>query len=50
MQWPQDTKGVIRSKSRKGRQYNGHKKRDKKANKTKDGATQIPLKTVGELG
>jgi hypothetical protein len=51
MQWPKDTKGVIRScKSRKGRQCNGQKKREKKANKTKDGATQIPLKTVGELG
>ena len=30
MQWPKDTKGIIRSrKSKKDRQYNGQKKKDK---------------------
>jgi len=49
----EDTKGVIRSrKSKKNRQYNGQKKKDKRTNndlqnttqKTKDRVTQNPLK------
>ena len=32
-QWPQDTKGIIRSrKSENNRQNNGHKKTDKRTN------------------
>jgi len=54
----QDTKAIIRSqKSKKGRYCNGQKKNDKRTNnylqnntqKTKDLATQTPLKTRGEL-
>ena len=50
----EDTKGVIRSrKSKKERQHNGQKKKEKGANndlknttqKTKELATQTPLKT-----
>jgi len=50
----EDTKGVIRiRKSKKGRQHNGQKKKDKRTNnylqnitqKTKDRVTQTPLKT-----
>ena len=53
IQWPKDTKGVIRSReSKKDRQYNGQKKKDKITNndiqditqKTADWATQAPLK------
>ena len=33
IQWPQDTKGIIRSrKSENNRQNNGHKKTDKRTN------------------
>jgi len=51
----EDTKGVIRiCKSTKNRQHNGQKKKDKQrstkhTHKTKDRATQIPLKIRGEL-
>ena len=51
----EDTKGVIRiCKSKKNRQHNGQKKKDKQrstkhTHKTKDRATQIPLKIRGEL-
>ena len=50
----EDTKGVIRiRKSKKGRQHNGQKKKDKRTNndlqniahKTKDRVTRTPLKT-----
>jgi hypothetical protein len=37
MQWPKE-------KGKEGKQHKQNR------NKTKDGATQIPLKTVGELG
>ena len=52
----EDSKGVIRiRKSSKNRQHNGQKKEDKQrstrhTHKTKDRVTQIPLKTMGELG
>ena len=52
----EDTKGVIRiRKSKKNRQHNGQKRKDKQrstrhAHKTKDRVTQTPLKTGGELG
>jgi len=54
----EDTKGVIISrKSKKDRQYNGQRKKDKRTNndlqnvthETKDRATRTPLKTGGEL-
>ena len=51
----EDIKGVIRiHKSRKNRQHNGQKKKDKQwstkhTHKTKDRATRTPLKTRGEL-
>ena len=39
--WPQDTKEVIRSrKSRKQRQYNGQKTKDKSTNKDLQNTTQ----------
>ena len=55
----EDTKGVIRiRKSKKNRQHNGQKKKDKRTNNdlictkhthiTKDRVTRIPLKTGGE--
>ena len=52
----EDTKGVIISrKSKKDRQYNGQRKKDKRTNndlqnvtqETKDRATRTPLKTGG---
>ena len=55
----ENTKGVIRiRKSKKDRQHNGQKKKDKRTNndlqkhthKTKDRATQIQQKIGGELG
>jgi mannose-6-phosphate isomerase-like protein (cupin superfamily) len=54
----EDTKGTIRNRiSKKNRQHNGQKKKDKRTNndiqntsqKTKDRTTRIPLKTGGEL-
>jgi hypothetical protein len=51
----ENTKGVIRiRKSKKDRQHNGQKKKNKQrstkhSHKTKDRATQIPLKIGGEL-
>ena len=51
----EDTKGVIRiRKSKKDRQHNGQKKKNKQrstkhSHKTKDRVTQIPLKIGGEL-
>ena len=56
-QWPKDTKGVIRiCKSKKDRQHNGHKKKNKRTNddlqnithKTKDRVTHTSLKPGGE--
>jgi hypothetical protein len=52
----EDTKGVIRM-SKKDRQHNGQKKRDKSTHndlqnnthKTKDRVTRTPLSTEGEL-
>ena len=55
----EDTKGVIRIRiSKKNRQHNGQKKKDKRTNndlqntsqKTKDRATQIPLKSGMNTG
>ena len=55
----EDTKGVIISlKSKKDKQYNEQKNKDKRTNndlqnitqKTKDRATRIPLTTVGVPG
>jgi hypothetical protein len=55
----EDTKGVIRiRKSKKDRQHNGQKKKDKRTNndlqntthKPKDRATRTPLKTGVNLG
>ena len=41
MQWPKDTKGVIRSReSKKDRQYNGQKKKDKITNNDIQDITQ----------
>ena len=56
--WEQfeDTKGEIRNRiSKKNRQYNAQKKKDKQRStkhtyKTKDRVTRTPLKTGGELG
>ena len=51
----EDTKEVIRiRKSKKNRQHNGQKKKDKQrstkhTHKTKDRVTRTPLKTGGEL-
>jgi hypothetical protein len=54
----EDTKGVIRiRKSKKNRQHNGQKKKDKRTNndlqniarKTKDQVTRTPLNTGCEL-
>ena len=54
----EDTKGVIRiRKSKKNRQHNGQKKKDKRKNndiqnithKTKDRLTRTPLNTEGAL-
>jgi len=51
----EDTKGVIRiRKSKKDRQHNGQKKKDKQrstkhTHKTKDRITRIPLKTRVEV-
>ena len=51
----EDTKGVIRiRKSKKDRQLNGQKKRDKqrptkRTHKTKNRVTRTPLETGGEL-
>ena len=51
----EDTKEVIRiCKSKKNRQHNGQKKKDKQrftkhTHKTKDRVTRTPLKTGGEL-
>ena len=50
----EDTKGVIRIRISKDRQYNGQKKKDKQRSakntlKTKDRATRTPLKTRGDL-
>jgi hypothetical protein len=54
----EDTKGVIRiPKSKKNRQHNGQKKKDKRCKqrytkhtyKTKDRTTRTPLKTRGEI-
>ena len=52
----EDTKGVIRIRiSKKNRQHNGQKQKDKQrstkhTHKTKDRLTRTPLKTRGELG
>jgi hypothetical protein len=41
IQWPKDTKGVIRSReSKKDRQYNGQKKKDKITNNDIQDITQ----------
>jgi len=49
----EDTKGVIRiHKSKKDRQHNGQKKKDKRTNsdlQNKGQVTRTPLKTGGEL-
>ena len=57
MQWPKDTKGVIRRYKSKDRQYNGQKEKEQRTNndlqntsqKTKDLTTRTPLKTGSEL-
>ena len=50
----EDTKGVIRiHKSKKNRQHNGQKKKDKQRStkhKTKDWVTRTPLKTGDNSG
>ena len=50
----EDTKGAIRTRKLKDRQHNDQKKKDKQrstniSHKTKDRATQTPLKTGGGL-
>jgi hypothetical protein len=39
-QWPKDTKGVIRSRESKDRQYNGQQKKDKITNNDIQDITQ----------